>query len=660
MPIGTPVIAGTLASAANQAAYIVPVTVPVPPGTPVAVFAGANGAFAGAPTVRDSQGNTYTAAGSSTVNETLQAFTATAAAGLNPLNGDTWTVTYATAGTQQKTIIAVMVPGAAATDIAVAADSSSTAPSVSGTATSGNEIALACIVNGNAGGSPSAFSFTALGSLAPSGQQVMTVGFQPVTRAIGVTASATITSAPWAAVLVSLTAAPPAALGPAASPGGGAQLPPFPVLPAPQTWVPESPLTTAVLRADPGNALLLLANPPLAITGQTTTTQAIPKSTVTTLALDNDLTDTWGAHTIPDRTVVPPLSGWYLCEGYVFLNDTSTTSTAAAGIQSVAGGTTVSTDGGRVSGNGVNFPIPNVADLVQVSAATGDTIALYCWQDGSLSAPVASAWLKTEWVAAPSGTVVTGPVAASGFTSGATTLLAGVGSGTSAILLTDPTGVRVGALIGIDTGSVVAETVTVTSVAGQTIGVSGCAYAHPAGAPVAVPVSSAFMNEQIRDKIRFLSYRPIARLTSSGITQSLPSQAFAGGTAVRWASPATSGARDVDNFSGWSAANPTRYTFPKSGTWYVYGQVYVADASAKTAVSAGIGISGGTIWWGDRVFSAGSTSEFVCATVKRASVRVTAGQWAEIFGNQDSGGSLAAQTGTGNRICKLLAVWRGF
>jgi hypothetical protein len=660
--IGTPVLAGSASTASSAASYPVPATAPVPPGAAVVVFAGAAGATA-ATGVTDTQGNTYALSASSTSGEYLQAFTATAVTGLNPLAGDSWTVTFAAANAQNKNILAVTVAGCAAADAAVAAHGSSASPSATGTAAVGNEAILACVQNANAGGTPSFPStLTSLAGLAPSGQQVTSPAYGYVTRAGGVTASASITSAAWAMVMVTLTAAAPVALGSGSSPSGGAWLPPYPVLPDPVTWAPGDQMLTPPLRADPGNALLLLANPPLVIAGQTTTVQAVPNSAVTALTLDTELLDTWQSHMIPDSAVSPPLAGWYLAEGYAFLNDTVTATVVTAGITVTQNGAATSSDGAKTSDNGVNFPIPNVADLVQADPATGDTIALYCWQNSGGSRSVASAWLKTEWVAASSGTAITSPVPAAGWTPGATTLLAAVSAGATSVLVSDPTGVVAGGTIALDYGNAAAEdvavTVATTLASGQTIGITACAYPHPAGAPVSVPVAGSFADHQIRDKILFLSYRPIARLSTQGTPQSLPSQAWPAGTAITWAPPAVPGDNCVDSFGGWSSGAPTRYTFPVSGTYYLYGQVYLTDASSPVLVSAGLAISGGTIYWGDRTLSAGSTSQGVCATARRV-LRVTAGQYAEVYGSQGSGGSLAVKALSVSH-CRLIAVWRGF
>lgn len=656
--LGTPFTAGTLSSAASSATYSVPVSTPVPPGAAVTVFAGASGATA-ATGVTDSQGNTYALKSSSTSNEYLQAFTATAVTGLNPLAGDTWTVTYGAANTQEKTVIAVAVTGASATDIATAANGSGTAMSATGSAADGNEVILACYQNANAGAAPSALSLTSLTTLSPSGQQYMTAAYGYLTSDGSVTATGTIASAAWAVALVSLTASAPSALGTGSSPSGGATLPPYPVLPSPRTWSPENQLLAPLLRADPGNAITLLANPPLYIGGQTTTVQSVPTATGTPVDLDTDLADPWASHAIPNPTLAPPLAGWYLAEGLVNFTDTSTSSVMVAGIQATQNGVQNRADSAKVVNNGVNNSLPNACDLVQVNPATQDTIALYCAQDSGATKTIASAYLKTEWVCASAGTVVSSPVPAAGWTSGATTLLDSVTAGATSAVMADPTGIVTGGTIQLDYGNAVAESVTVTSVSGQTIGFTACAYPHAADAPVSVPVSAAFMNQQVRDKINFLAYRPVARLTSQGSTQgTLPSQTWPAGTAIQWVNPATAGTGCTDNFTGWASGNPTRYTFPVSGTWFLYGQVYLADTTASYVASAGLAISGGTIMWGDRQKTAGSSSETICATVRRV-LRVTGGQYAEVYGSQNSGAARTISV-SASQHCRMIAIWRGF
>jgi hypothetical protein len=164
------------------------------------------------------------------------------------------------------------------------------------------------------------------------------------------------------------------------------------------------------------------------------------------------------------------------------------------------------------------------------------------------------------------------------------------------------------------------------------------------------------MNQQVRDKIRFLSYRPVARLSSQGTGQGIPSQAWPAGTAIDWAAPTTSGYRDIDNWSGWNGS--TGYVFPVSGTYFVYGQVYLGDASSPVSISAGLAVDGGTIMWGDRVESTGNPANEICATVRRT-LRVQGGQYVEVYGSQGSGAGLNV-IGTSASHSRLVVCFRGF
>lgn len=655
---GTPYLAGFTGN--NTSSATIPCAMisgaSIPPGAAVIVFAGASGTDT-ATAVADTQGNLYTLAASSTANQWLQAFTATAGpAGLNQKNGDAWTVTYSAANVQVKNITVAAVTGTSGTDIAAAANGSSATASVSGTAANGNDVAVACWQT-SAATPPSPLSFTGIASI--SGAPATAVGYSGVTASGTVTAAATVTSGPWAAIVVCLKAAAPVSLGTGMAPSGGPQLPPYPILPVPRTWSAEDKLLAPLLRNDPGNAISLGASPPLYIGGQTITGQSITTATVTPLQLDTDLLDAWASHQQPATTVIPPLAGWYLAEGWFSLPGTASATTSCAGIQAVQAGTTTNADGCKASNNITNSVMPDVADLVQVNPATADTISLYALQDAGSSKSIGSAYLKTEWTSSSSGTVISSPVPAAGWTSGATVLVVACLAAATTVLVADPSGIVTGGTLSLDFGTASADTVTVTSVSGQMIGITACGFAHSANAPVSVPISAAWMNQQVRDKIRFLAYRPVARLTAQLSGQgNLPAQTWPAGTAVQWTDPTTPGHRCVDNFSGWPFANPTRYVFPVSGTWYLYGQAYITDSASPLNLSAGLAVSGGTIMWGSRVRSAGSVSEGVCATVRRT-LRVLAGQYAEVYASQSSGGSLAWKT-TAQSCSRMLAVWRGF
>jgi hypothetical protein len=439
-------------------------------------------------------------------------------------------------------------------------------------------------------------------------------------------------------------------------------LPPYPVNPAPITWTKEEIISTARLNADLANAALLLANRPLLVAAQSTTGQALAITTAVPIQLDTEYVDTWNGHQIPNPNYAVPLSGWYLAEGDVeVLPFAANSSTVTAGIQSVAGGTTTQNDGGRVFGNGVNNAGATCADLVQLTAPT-DTIALYgecLGQAGTIAIAKGGAKLKTEWVAVPSaaGTVVTSPIAAAMWPPGSGTTITnsgGIAAGATSVTVTDATGMVVGGTLGLDwlnglMTAATAETVTIASVSGTTIGISATLYSHAQTAPVAVPVSAAFLNQQVRDAIRFLSYPPIACVDNSGSAATLATQTFPAST------PITFTRANVDNFGGWST---NKYTIPVAGVYYVFGQVFVAAGSSSFTLAAALQVNSGTAQWGTTTTNGSATARTMCATVRRH-MRFAAGDVVQLVGNQNSGTSLSLSVAT-TSLSKLILVWRGF
>jgi hypothetical protein len=75
----------------------------------------------------------------------------------------------------------------------------------------------------------------------------------------------------------------------------------------------------------------------------------------------------------------------------------------------------------------------------------------------------------------------------------------------------------------------IAEPVSITSVAGTTIGITAALYPHVQGAPVSVPVSAAFLNQQVRDTSNFLAYPPLCRAVAQ-TTQSIAATTSPAGT----------------------------------------------------------------------------------------------------------------------------------
>jgi hypothetical protein len=518
-------------------------------------------------------------------------------------------------------------------------------------------------------------------------------------------------------------------------------LPPFPVIPSPRTWSPEDPILTSYLRADPGNAINLLVNPPLFSGSQTTTGTSVPNGTTTPLPLDTELVDTWAAHQIPNAVVTAMLEGWYLCEGFAQIQVTSTAARAIAGVEYTQNGVVSDVYGASTSAQGTTSqaPTPGVADLVllnafttsysftavpassqftapasaysngtpvvlsgttlpggfspglvyyvvaasgshfQLSSAAGgspvtvtsagsgivqatDTVSLTATQSGAgANYNLKYGYLTTQWVATPSGLAISNPVAPAPWPPAAGIfLVTGCAAGAVSIQVSSTAGMVVGGTLGLDAGSPVAEQVVITGISGTTISVTPTAYPHLPNAPVAVPVSAAWMNQQVRDQIEFLTYPPMARLNNNGSSQSLSSTSFPGvSAAINWVQGASLvGANAwLDNFGGWSSSNPSRYTFQLGGIYYLYGQVFVNGSSSAFSVSAGLRINGGTAQWGDVVPGAGAGGA-MCATV-RHHLRVNAGDYVEVVGTQNLGSTLSLQSGA-PQLCRFVALWRGF
>ena len=443
----------------------------------------------------------------------------------------------------------------------------------------------------------------------------------------------------------------------------------FPLPPSPITWEPGTSITAPELRADPANLAWLLTKRPLLAASQLTAAQAITENTRVAVTLDTEYVDNWNGHIIGQATYAAQFAGWYLAEGTIIINGTAQAGNVIAGIEATQNSTTSALYGGRNVPNGTNITGPTCADLVQLNPFTSDTVNLFAYQSiaGTEDLAEPGAYFTAQWVALPTtitegdgwinGTVVDSPQPAALWPPGSGTLLtASIAAGATSITVGETAGMVTGGTLGLDyyEGSPVspmAEAVTITSIVGTTVGISATVYPHGGTLTpgyVAIPVSAAFMNQQVRDVINFLAYPPIARLTNDGTSQTVESQTFPAGTSVVFVSST------VDNFRGWNSEDV--YVFPVSGLYYIYGQVLLE--SAETNMSAGISVSAGTIQWGASVRSAG-TAEPLCATVRRE-IRVTAGQYVRLYCSQNSGSTQPLLTGGGDAYSTLLILWRGF
>lgn len=444
----------------------------------------------------------------------------------------------------------------------------------------------------------------------------------------------------------------------------------YPVAPAPRTWTPGDFPTAGRLRTDPLNLAWLLTQRPLFAGSQITAGQTIGAANIQPLSMDTEATDSWNGHTIPVAQYYPKLPGWYLSEGQAFMNlATPATGTYAAGIQSVQNSVTTSVNGQTLASNGHSPLGPAAADLMAYNPATNDSVALYGYSSAgstTILVPgggIPGAFFSSQWCGVTSGTVVSSPQPAALWPPGSGTTITnagGIAAGATSMTVASATGIVVGATLGLEyyEGAAVqpyAEQVTVTSVAGTTIGITATAYAHLQTAPVAVPVTAAWMNQQVRDIINFLAYPPMARLSGHGSSQTLPTQTFPAGTAITFPSGASS-APGIDNFSGWGGSGSSTWTAPVGGLYYVYGAVPIAGSAVWGNLSAGISVNGGTIQWGDSNMSPNVIPG--TATVRKH-VRLTAGQTIQLYGSQNTGSSQAVSLSV-NAFPLLIVLWRGF
>jgi hypothetical protein len=439
--------------------------------------------------------------------------------------------------------------------------------------------------------------------------------------------------------------------------------------PLPRTWAAGDIITAARLRDFTNLAALFTSGRPLLVSYQGSVGQAFNPGT-SLLQIYYTQLNTWNVPVItsisaPGTSYTTPLDGWYLCEASLNWAGTGTvTAKQVTGFQATLSSTVVQNDAGAITASPTaaqNVGIDG-CDLFQCSV--GDALAVYGYQNSGSTNVLVGSFLKFEWVAlpttflsGPAGTVVPSPVGAAPFPPGPGTTLAGaVSAGATSIQVALSTGMTVGGTLGLDYYNAkpyqnVAEKVSITSVAGATIGISAARYPHVSGAPVAVPVSATFLNQQVRDLVSFLAYPPILRAETTQ-AQTLGTQTLPAGTQITNLTTSSLN-RCVDNFSGFAS---NAYTIPVSGIYYVYGQVYLAGATVGFSCSAGIAVNAGTILWGVRFRSAATSAVGQCPTVRKV-LRLTAGQTITLYGTQSSGANMVTLA-SGAVKSKLICVWR--
>jgi hypothetical protein len=350
-------------------------------------------------------------------------------------------------------------------------------------------------------------------------------------------------------------------------------------IPAPRTWAPGDLPTVPRLRADAVGAVALLLQRPLFI-GQQTTGETVTTTNDVTVTLDTVLADTWAGFANRAGNVYNcELPGWYLCDARIPVN----------------------WGGGSASAFSCGFSCSTVnAGATAYGARTASTGA--------------------------SGVVTPRVV----------DLIPMITSSVTAVIARQETG----STLTLDNTSTTLPVVCMRWV---------CAATGTAGLPVPplatcpTPITSAWLNANIRDTVNFLIYPPAfrGRLTSGSIATGTQ-------TAV------SLNAVDFDNYSAYSGGG-AGYVAPVSGRYLVAGQVNYAASSSSAIYSCGVSVAG-TPYWGGIVPFSGSSLAAGASVVKR--VRVTAGQLIQLIVAQSSGGSLSINTAAATQT-RMVIAWEG-
>ncbi|HSX35818.1 MAG TPA: alkaline phosphatase D family protein [Patescibacteria group bacterium] len=206
MALGTPY----LVASANQSvgALSFPITVTSATTTGDAIVIGAGGGNANVNAVIDSQGNSYSKAASVTSGQKCSVWVALNTTALT--TSDTITLTYSATGASNAAVIlgcSGVATASAVDQVPTPTTGTSTSPSITtGTLSQANELCVAVFQDGNGGGAPSGFgSFTNLGTVHSGATSVWdTLAYQKVSSTTAVTASCTIVSSAWSALLITL------------------------------------------------------------------------------------------------------------------------------------------------------------------------------------------------------------------------------------------------------------------------------------------------------------------------------------------------------------------------------------------------------------------------------------------------------------------------
>lgn len=167
---------------------------------------------------------------------------------------------------------------------------------------------------------------------------------------------------------------------------------------------------------------------------------------------------------------------------------------------------------------------------------------------------------------------------------------------------------------------------------------------------VPTPITSAWLNVNLRDAVNFLIYPPACRAHYTAGASTLAATTLAAPAIV----PLTT--VDLDNYAGYTTGASAHYTAPVSGRYLIAGQVFLASSSTSTWYACGVRVNGTTAYWGGINRFAGTSQAGGAAVAKR--LRLSAGDTVQLIAAQASGGAIAYNTTAANQT-RMIAVWEG-
>ena len=370
-------------------------------------------------------------------------------------------------------------------------------------------------------------------------------------------------------------------------------------LPSPRTWAPGDLVTVPRLRADVSDAVALLTQRPMAIL-QSTTGYTVPGGGGV-VPMDAELVDTWNGHQEDISSAFAGLQadywcqlpGWYLCDARMpWIYTSATPGQFLAGWNGISNGAGYGPFYGPLQANGSGGG---------TTSRAVDLIPMYV-----SGAPNGSGDLVQPWASAGS-------------------------SGT----------------ISLNTSSVNLPTVSIR----WACAITGTApLSVPPLATAPSPITSAWLNANVRDTINYLIYPPALKAHYTAGSSSLANSDLTTPQVVPLS------AADLDNYSGLTTGASAKYTIPRAGRYLVAGQMNLAASSTAATYSCGVLVNSTTLYWGGSARFAGTSLAGGAGITRR--LRFNAGDTVQLVASQNSGGAIAYHATAANQT-RLIMLWEG-